>query len=115
MGFLRTFWRSLKDPNLRLAWAIAIAADALQIVLLPMFAAGAVSPVTDAVDVVVAIALIQLLGWHWAFLPTFVVELLPGIDLLPTWTAALLFVSRSYVRSREPEILPPVAPPPTHN
>jgi hypothetical protein len=47
------------------------------------------------------------LGWHWAFLPTLAAELIPGLDLFPTWTAAVFFVTRQQVRSDEPEILPP--------
>ena len=47
------------------------------------------------------------LGWHWAFLPTIVAEALPGADLFPSWTAALLFVSHDRSRSSEPEVLEP--------
>ena len=35
-----------------------------------------------------------LVGWHFAFLPTFVAELVPGVDLIPTWTAAVWLVTR---------------------
>jgi hypothetical protein len=40
-------------------------------------------------------------------LPTIVAEALPGADLFPTWTAALLFVSHDRSRSGEPEVLEP--------
>jgi hypothetical protein len=73
---------------------VAIAADAVQWVLLPLFFAGAASPWDSALDVVVAIVMIRLLGWHWAFLPTFVVELLPVVDLVPTWTLAVWIATR---------------------
>jgi hypothetical protein len=104
---LRDFWNNLKTPELRLAWIVALAADAVQIAVFPMFAAGGVSPADTALDVVVAALLIRLLGWHWAFLPTFAAELLPGFDLFPTWTAAVFFVTRNQVKEGEPEILPP--------
>ena len=104
---IRDFWNRLKTPELRLAWVLALAADAVQIAVFPMFAEGAFSPADTALDVVVAALLIRLLGWHWAFLPTFAAELVPGLDLFPTWTAAVLFVTRTQVRTVEPEILRP--------
>jgi hypothetical protein len=104
---LREFWNNLKTPELRLAWIVALAADAVQIAVFPMFAEGAFSPADTALDVVVAALLIRLLGWHWAFLPTLAAELLPGFDLFPTWTAAVFFVTRQKVKEGEPEILPP--------
>ena len=78
----------------RLAWTIAIAADLIQWVALPLFAGGAVSPLNGALDVAVAVMMIRLLGWHWAFLPTFAVELFPLFDLAPTWTLAVLLATR---------------------
>jgi hypothetical protein len=35
-----------------------------------------------------------LLGWHWEFLPSFLVELVPGADLVPLWTLAVANVYR---------------------
>lgn len=93
--------------KLKLAWLVAMAADALQIVGFPLFWEGAVSPADDALDIVAAVILTKLLGWHWVFLPTLLAELVPGLDLVPTWTAAVYFVTRQRVRSNEPEILPP--------
>ena len=78
----------------RTALAIAILADALQFVFFPMFVEGAFSPVDDLLDIVVAWILIRLLGWHWAFLPSFVAKLIPGADLVPTWTMAVLLATR---------------------
>ena len=108
---LAEFWKSIKDPDLRMAWAVAIAADALQIGAFPLFVEGGMSPLDSVLDVVVAFTLIRLLGWHWAFLPTLIAEALPGADLFPTWTAAVYFVSRDHLRSTEPIILPPEAAP----
>ncbi len=73
---------------------IAVTADALQLGLFPVFVQGAVSPASDAVDLVVAALLLWLLGWHVAFLPSFIIELIPMADLFPTWTAAVFFVTR---------------------
>jgi hypothetical protein len=80
--------------RIRTARLIAVAADLLQIAVFPLFAPGAGSPVNDALDVAVAGLLTWLVGWHWSFLPSFVAELVPGLDLVPTWTAAVLFATR---------------------
>ena len=82
-----------KPRDVRIAWIVALIADGIQILLLPFFIAGALSPATVLVDFVVAFILTRLLGWHWAFLPTVVAELVPGFDLFPTWTAAVLYVT----------------------
>lgn len=87
----------------RSALAIAVVADAIQLAVMPLFGAGWIAPVSDALDVVVAFLLIRRLGWHMAFLPSFVVEILPIVDLFPTWTAAAWFVGRQRV-STTPEI-----------
>ena len=80
------------------ARAIAVAADAIQIVAVPAFFGGAASPINDALDVAVGIVLVLLVGWHVAFLPTFIAELVPMLDIFPTWTTAILFVTRGSKR-----------------
>ncbi len=103
----KDYFRSLRSSEHRLAWLVAMAADAVQIVGLPLFVEGGISPADSALDLVVAMVLIRLLGWHWAFLPTLAAELIPGMDLFPTWTAAVWYVTRQRMRPGEPEILPP--------
>jgi len=109
MTFL-DYFKSLKAEH-RMAWTVAIAADALQLVAFPLFVEGGVSPADSALDLIVAFFMIRLLGWHWAFLPTAVAKLVPGADLFPTWTTAVWFVTRHQVaRSNsegEVEVLPP--------
>ena len=73
---------------------LAVVADTVQLVLFPMFGEGAFSPADDVLDVGIAAALIHLLGWHWEFLPSFVAELVPGVDLVPFWTLAVANVYR---------------------
>ena len=73
---------------------LAILADALQIVVFPLFAAGALSPADDVLDLAVAAVLVHLLGWHWEFLPSFFAKLVPGVDLVPFWTMAVANVYR---------------------
>jgi hypothetical protein len=93
-----------KSRELRAAWFVAIAADSLQILVLPLFVAGALSPADGLIDMAVAVILSRLLGWHWAFLPTLLAELVPGLDLFPTWTAAVLYVTFQRLRSVQPDI-----------
>jgi len=76
------------------ARGVAMLADAIQIVAFPFFIEGGVSPVNDALDVIVAFVIIALLGWNIVFLPTIVSEVIPFMDLIPSWTAAVLFVTR---------------------
>jgi hypothetical protein len=89
--------------RVRAARLLAMAADLLQIAVFPLFAPGAASPWNDALDVAVAAAMTWLVGWHWSFLPSFAAELVPGLDLVPTWTAAVFFATRGRERARPPE------------
>jgi hypothetical protein len=80
----------------RRIWAarlIAVAADGAQIVFLPFFGVGFLSPANDAIDLAMAVILTALVGWHWAFLPTLLAEVIPGVSLVPTWTAAVLLAT----------------------
>ncbi|MFZ1130161.1 MAG: hypothetical protein WBV31_20885 [Terriglobales bacterium] len=107
MSFL-DYFKSLQEPEHRMAWVVAIAADVLQIVAFPLFAEGAMSPADSLLDLIVGVVMIRLLGWHWAFLPSAAAKLIPGVDLFPTWTTAVWFVTRQRVNAQpEVEILPP--------
>jgi hypothetical protein len=88
----------------RAAMVLAMAADALQIVLLPMFSEGAMSPADDVLDLAVGAVLVRLLGWHWEFLPSFFAELIPGVDLVPFWTLAVANVYRKSKPSSEKQL-----------
>jgi len=81
-------------PRLRAAMILAIIADALQIVVFPLFVEGAESPADDILDLAMAAALTYLLGWHWEFVPSFLGKLAPGVDLVPLWTLAVANVYR---------------------
>ena len=86
--------RGISATRIRIARVIAVAADALQLGLFPMFGVGALSILNDCLDVAVGIVLVLLVGWHFAFLPSFVAELVPGLDLIPTWTVAVWLATR---------------------
>jgi len=81
-------------PRLRAAMILAVLADLFQLVVFPIFVAGAESPADDIVDVCVGGALTLLLGWHWEFAPSFLGKLVPGFDLVPLWTLAVANVYR---------------------
>src|SRR5271169_5434750 len=85
-------------PSFRTAMILAIAADALQVVVFPIFVQGALSPADDVLDLGIGAAMIHLLGWHWEFLPTFLAKLVPGVDLVPLWTLAVANVYRKSKR-----------------
>jgi hypothetical protein len=101
---------SLSRPTkgrIRLAWAVAVAADAIQIGAAPFVAEGFMSPLNDGLDVAVAISLIFLIGWHVAFVPSFLVKMLPIADLAPTWTLSVFIATRG--KGKQPET-PPTLP-----
>jgi hypothetical protein len=85
-------------PRFQIAMILAIVADAVQILVFPAFVEGALSPADDILDFGVAALLINLLGWHWEFLPSFLAKLVPGVDLVPFWTMAVVNVYRKSKR-----------------
>jgi hypothetical protein len=85
-------------PRFKTAMVLAIIADALQIVVFPAFVEGAISPADDILDLGVGAAMISLLGWHWEFVPSFLAKLVPGVDLVPFWTLAVVNVYRKSKR-----------------
>ncbi|HTA95005.1 MAG TPA: hypothetical protein VK769_02670, partial [Verrucomicrobiae bacterium] len=71
-----------------MAIAIATIADALQFFLGPL---GWVFG-DQAIDCFAMVLISWLIGFHWLLLPTFVLELVPLADDLPTWTACVVAV-----------------------
>jgi hypothetical protein len=100
---------ALTPGRVRAARAVALAADLVQIAVFPTFSEGVLSPFNDVLDVAVGAALIGLLGWHWALVPTLVSEMVPVWDVVPTWTAAVWLVTRGKGPASSP---PPQIPPP---
>lgn len=77
-----------------LARSLAVAADVVQVARFPASIEGVFSPLADGLDLVMAVVLTVLVGWHIAFIPSFIVKLLPFADLAPTWTVAVLVATR---------------------
>jgi hypothetical protein len=78
----------LTPHRVRLAYAVALGTDVLQVIFGPLGWAFA----DEALDVLAAIFESRLLGFHPLLLPTFVIEFLPVADLLPTWTGCVALV-----------------------
>src|SRR5215468_8323911 len=97
--------------RIRAARLVALAVDALQIVVFPVFGPGALSPFEDGLDVATALVMTWLVGWHWSFLPSFLAELVPGLDLVPTWTVSVWMATR-HVAPAPPPSAPPSPPSP---
>lgn len=82
----------LSKTRLRVAWALALAVDAIQI---PSTATGPLGWFIGAgLDLVTMGIMWSLLGFHWAFLPSFVTEALPYLNLAPFWTLAVALATR---------------------
>jgi len=82
----------LSRTRIRVAWAIALAVDAIQI---PADATGPVGWLLGAgLDLVTMVIMWTMLGFHWAFLPSFVTEAVPYLNLAPFWTLAVALATR---------------------
>jgi hypothetical protein len=78
----------LTQERVRLAYAVAVTTDALQLFLGPLGWAFA----DEALDVAAMVLTWRLIGFHPLLLPTFALEFLPVADMLPTWTGCVAIV-----------------------
>jgi hypothetical protein len=67
------------------ALSVAVAADLIQLALGPF---GWTS-FDEFIDVVAMVTTWSLLGFHPLLLPTFILECVPIVDMLPTWTGCV--------------------------
>lgn len=89
----------LTRARIVLAIAISVIADGLQL-LLGSFGWIFADQIIDAIAMILTM---RLVGFHWLLLPTFILELVPLADELPTWTACVIAVIT--LRKREQKIL----------
>jgi len=89
-----------------LALTVALAADGLQLLLGPLGWPGA----DQAIDAATMGLTSWVIGFHWLLLPTFVLELVPVLEDLPTWTACVIAVVA--IRRREQSARRASLPPP---
>ena len=82
--------RPLRSRKIRSALTLlcALAADGLQWIIPPLW------PVCDGAMV---LAVLILWGWRWEILVAVIPELIPGLELAPTWTifAGYIILGRS--------------------
>ena len=97
---------ALTPGRIRAARIVAVVADLIQLGGFEVFIFGAPGGFDAVLDVTVGIAMVALLGWNWAFLPGFVSEALPIVDLFPTWTLAALWVTRGGAPSAGAAVTP---------
>lgn len=89
-----------------LALALAVIADGLQLLLGPV---GWVFG-DQIIDCVAMILISRVIGFHILLLPTFVIELVPVLEDVPTWTActaAVIALRKRDQRAAPPPVLPP--------
>lgn len=93
--------RPLSNPpvssgRIAAAFAVAILADMVAVPITALLFTGIFAVPVELIDLMVdagaAVAAILLLGFHWALLPGLVVEVVPVLGVLPTWTAAVAYV-----------------------
>lgn len=112
---LNNLFRPARLSRRRMIFAVAVAvvADGLQIPL-------QIPPLPEIIDVVAMVLTSALIGFHLLLLPTFAVEFIPVIDMLPTWTGCVLAVIALRCREAKnqpfqeakPPIIPPASTPP---
>jgi len=93
MNFFDKLMDILPSPQLtrgRIICALifAVLADFLQIVLLPV----AWTFAQQFIDLAAMALTMLTIGFHLLLLPTFVIEFIPGVDMLPTWTGCVIAV-----------------------
>ena len=100
------------------AYAVAVIADGIQIAMGPMGWAF----IDQGIDVLAMLLIMGALGFHMLLLPTFVLELLPIADMLPTWTGctAAVVLLRKRAQAQPPPssatvLSPPALPPPNQS
>ncbi len=87
-----------------MALGVAGVSDLVQLVFAPVFWEGGGSPLDVALDVVTALLVLIIVGFEWRLALALAVELVPGLDLFPTWTAVVLSMP---ALAKPPSSLPP--------
>jgi len=89
VNLIHNFITALKQPRWRWALIIALFSDALgfAVVLLP--------PLQWALDAVTVAALLWALGFRWPLFIALAVEIVPALELFPTWTLVVVALSVS--------------------
>jgi hypothetical protein len=92
---------AITQRRTQLAYGVAVTTDVLQVILGPVGWGFA----DEALDVAAMLVISRLIGFHPLLLPTFAVEFIPIVDMLPTWTGCVAVVVA--LRKREAVNTPP--------
>jgi hypothetical protein len=92
------------------ALAAAGISDLAQMIFAPAFVEGAGSPFEVALDAVTAVVILVIVGFEWRLAIALAAELVPGVDLFPTWTAVVLSLPTAPAEPFLPRT--PSSPPP---
>ena len=97
---LNNCFRPARMTRGRMAFALAVAviSDGLQMALGPLGWFGAV----QFIDVVAMVLTMLAVGFHLLLLPTFALEFIPLVDMIPTWTGCVVAVIALRKRSEAP-------------
>ena len=74
----------------RLALGVAALSDLAQWFFFPVLAEGVLSPFEIALDAATGLVILMIVGFQWRLAIALLAELVPGMDLFPTWTAVVL-------------------------
>lgn len=86
----------IAPSNVKKSFAVAAIADAMQLPLYAALFTGVLAVPSEVIDTIMDITAMILIcrwvGFHWCLLPCFALEFVPGLELFPTWTAAVAFI-----------------------
>ncbi len=93
----------LTKPRIWFAFSVAVITDTAQLLLGPLGWAF----VDEGLDVVAMVLTSGAIGFHMLLLPTFVIELVPLADMLPTWTGctAAVVMLRKKAQAQSPPVM----------
>jgi len=109
----------LTKERIMAAYVVAVIADLLEypiafgesMVVIPLLGEVA-GPMAEfaafVLDCVVMGIQSKLLGFHWMFLPSFGIELIPGFQMLPTWVGCVAFVVYQRKKEQAPQPVRPL-------
>jgi hypothetical protein len=97
---IQNFVLAWKYPRWRWALLTAVVSDALG------FGVALYPPIQWVLDAITAVVLFAVLGFRWPLLPALAIEVVPGLQLFPTWTlvvAALASAEKAHPGVRASE------------
>jgi hypothetical protein len=103
--------KQVSAKELQVLRIVAIVADFIQFWMIPSYFVLIGFFLNAVLDIFLFALFTWRLGFHIAFLPSFLVEFVPFVDVVPAWTMAILFVTRN-AGSVGPNVtvVPPPAP-----